>query len=52
MVGALIITGSSRGIGAATARAAARAGYDVCVTCVASRERAQAVAEEVRAKMA
>lgn len=42
----LLITGGSRGIGAATARLAAVAGYDVCITYVANR---QAAAEVVKA---
>ncbi len=44
----LIITGSSQGIGAATARLAAKAGYDVCVTYRGSREKAEEVASDVR----
>lgn len=43
MSGALIITGGSRGIGAATARLAAARGYDVCV----SYRRDEAAAAEV-----
>ena len=35
MAGIAIITGGSRGIGAATARLAAEAGYDVCINYVA-----------------
>lgn len=44
----LLITGGSRGIGAATARAAASAGYDVALTYVAKAEAAEAVARDVR----
>ena len=40
----LLVTGASRGIGAATARLAARAGYAVCVNY---RERAEAAAQVV-----
>jgi NAD(P)-dependent dehydrogenase (short-subunit alcohol dehydrogenase family) len=43
-----IITGASRGIGAATAKLAARAGYAVCLNYVRNREAADAVAGEVR----
>jgi NAD(P)-dependent dehydrogenase (short-subunit alcohol dehydrogenase family) len=43
------VTGASRGIGAATARLAAKAGYGVCVNYVRSREAAEAVASEARA---
>ena len=45
----LLVTGGSRGIGAATARLAARAGYDVAVNCVRDTAAAEAVAAEVRA---
>ena len=34
MAGILIVTGGSRGIGAATVRLAASAGWDVCVNYV------------------
>ena len=34
MSGILVVTGASRGIGAATALAAARRGYAVCVTFI------------------
>jgi NAD(P)-dependent dehydrogenase (short-subunit alcohol dehydrogenase family) len=44
----LIVTGASRGIGAACARLGAAAGYDVCVNFVSRRERAEQVADEVR----
>ena len=43
-----IITGASRGIGAATARLAARSGYSVCLNYVSRREAAEAVAADVR----
>lgn len=42
----LLVTGGSRGIGAATAVAAAKAGYDVALTYVA--RSAEAVADQVR----
>ena len=41
--GALLVTGASRGIGAATARLAAARGYAVCVNYRENREAAQAV---------
>ena len=44
-----MVTGASRGIGAATARLAAKAGYDVCLNYVRNRDAAEAVAGEVRA---
>lgn len=44
----MIVTGGSRGIGAAIARLAGARGYDVCVNYVAAAKRAEAVAEEVR----
>ena len=43
MSSALVITGGSRGIGAATARLAARRGYDVCFNYRAKREAADKV---------
>jgi NAD(P)-dependent dehydrogenase (short-subunit alcohol dehydrogenase family) len=43
-----IITGASRGIGAATARLAAQAGYSVCLNYVSQRDAAEAVAADVR----
>lgn len=46
----LFITGGSRGIGAATARLAARDGYDVALTYVSDLAAAEAVAADVRAK--
>jgi NAD(P)-dependent dehydrogenase (short-subunit alcohol dehydrogenase family) len=43
----LIVTGGSRGIGAATARLAAQRGYSVCVNYVRDREAAESVAAEI-----
>ena len=45
----VIVTGSSRGIGAAIARAAARDGFDVCVNYVRDAAAAASVADDVRA---
>ena len=45
----LIVTGGSRGIGAAAATGAAEAGWDVCVNYRENGARAEAVAERVRA---
>ena len=45
-----LITGASRGIGAATARRLARAGYAVAVNYCSSEERALALVEELRAE--
>jgi len=42
----LIVTGGSRGIGAATVRLAARSGYRVCFTFLRDAEAAQAIAGE------
>jgi NAD(P)-dependent dehydrogenase (short-subunit alcohol dehydrogenase family) len=44
-----IVTGASRGIGAATARLAARAGYAVCVNYVSNRAAAANVVAEIGA---
>jgi len=49
MTGALIITGASRGIGAATARLAARHGYAVCVNYRENRAAAEAVVASIEA---
>jgi NAD(P)-dependent dehydrogenase (short-subunit alcohol dehydrogenase family) len=46
----LLVTGGSRGIGAAIAKLAARKGYDVCVNYVRARERADQVAAAVHAE--
>ena len=43
----VLVTGGSRGIGAATAKLAARRGYDVCVNYVQSRDAAEAVVAEI-----
>lgn len=45
----LLVTGASRGIGAATARMAASRGYDVCVNYLRSRAAAEAVVADIRA---
>lgn len=49
-MGVLVVTGGSRGIGAAIAKLAATKGYDVCVNYLRARERADEVAAAVRAK--
>lgn len=45
----IIITGGSRGIGAATARAAARDGFHVCISYRHNKEAADAVVNEISA---
>jgi NAD(P)-dependent dehydrogenase (short-subunit alcohol dehydrogenase family) len=45
----MIVTGGSRGIGAATARLAARRGYDLCVNYLGNVEGAEAVVRDVEA---
>jgi NAD(P)-dependent dehydrogenase (short-subunit alcohol dehydrogenase family) len=47
--GVLIVTGASRGIGAAIARIGARAGYAVCVNYANSRAPAEALVAEIGA---
>ncbi len=49
MAGIAIITGASRGIGAATARLAARRGWDVCVNYLNAERPARALSDEIRA---
>ncbi|MEO6269652.1 MAG: SDR family oxidoreductase [Lautropia sp.] len=46
--GVIVVTGGSRGIGAATARLAARHGYDVCVSYVRDQAAAEAVVADIR----
>ncbi|HJR74339.1 MAG TPA: 3-oxoacyl-ACP reductase family protein [Luteimonas sp.] len=46
---AALVTGGSRGIGAAIAKALARAGADVAITYVSAEDKAQAVVDEIRA---
>jgi NAD(P)-dependent dehydrogenase (short-subunit alcohol dehydrogenase family) len=46
--GIMIVTGGSRGIGAATVRAAARAGFDVCINYVSAEARAHELVSEIR----
>lgn len=48
MAGVMIVTGSGRGIGAATARLAAAAGYDVCVNYVRDAVAAEAVVTAIK----
>lgn len=45
----IVITGASRGIGAATARAAAARGYAVCVNYLKNRAAAKAVVDDIAA---
>jgi len=45
----LVVTGASRGIGAATARLAASRGYDVCVNYRSNKDAASGVASDVEA---
>lgn len=49
-MGVAVVTGGGRGIGAATARLAARRGYAVCVNYVERAAPAEAVAEAIRAE--
>ena len=46
----MLVTGGSRGIGAATVQAAALAGYDVCFSYVSDIEAATSVAKKVKAR--
>ncbi|MGN0981476.1 MAG: SDR family NAD(P)-dependent oxidoreductase [Candidatus Limivicinus sp.] len=43
-----LVTGSSRGIGAACAQALARNGYKVCINCIERMDLAQALADRLR----
>ena len=43
-----LVTGSSRGIGAACAQALARSGYKVCINCIERIDLAQALADRLR----
>ena len=45
-----LITGASRGIGAATAEALARAGWAVCINCIEQTDKAEALAAKLRAE--
>jgi len=47
-MGVLIVTGSSRGTGAAVARLAARRGWSVCINSSRSHEKAENVAAGIR----
>jgi NAD(P)-dependent dehydrogenase (short-subunit alcohol dehydrogenase family) len=47
MAAVLLITGSSRGIGATTAKLAASRGFAVCINYVTNRERAEAVRGDI-----
>src|SRR5437868_959246 len=46
----MLVTGASRGIGAAIARHAARAGYRVCVNYLRSADAADAVVAQIRSE--
>ena len=46
--GVALITGSGRGIGAATAKLAAERGFTICINYVGRADRANTVAEEIR----
>ncbi|KAF8857452.1 NAD(P)-binding protein [Acephala macrosclerotiorum] len=44
----MLVTGASRGLGAAIARAFAREGCDLAITCLRSKDKVEAVAAEIR----
>jgi NAD(P)-dependent dehydrogenase (short-subunit alcohol dehydrogenase family) len=44
----LIVTGASRGIGASTARLAARRGYSICVNYLQNKTAAESVVREIK----
>lgn len=48
MSGVMIVTGGSRGIGAATAKLASSRGYAICVNYAFSREHAENIVEEIK----
>ena len=47
MAGVMVVTGGSRGIGAAISKRAAQAGFDVCVNYARAKDRAEEVVHEV-----
>src|ERR687897_432884 len=49
MTGIVLVTGSGRGIGAATAKLAARRGWAVCINYLNNEARAREVADGIRA---
>ena len=49
-MGVLLVTGSSRGIGAAIARLGARKGWAICVNASSSVDKAEVVASDIRAE--
>ena len=49
MMRVALVTGSSRGIGAQCARALAKEGYAVCINCIERTDKAEALAEELKA---
>ena len=49
MADIMVVTGGSRGIGAATARLGAEQGYDVCINYLANKAAANRVADDVKA---